>query len=368
MRQRTIALRHAVLTIKRVHCYRKIQNFFGAGFMHIASAADDNYLPHFGAMLHSAWLYHPHARFYLLDSGISESNRALLTQFTGSHGIDLTIIDCATRLVTALGDIPKRSHYARLLIPELLDDHDRVLYLDADITITGPLDELFATDLQQQPFSAVRDIELTRQRDSSRQGVAFDATYFNSGVLLIDIGRWKSLRITERVFQHARDYHQTFYLSDQSALNAVLLRNYREIDQKWNFLKFHEHDAVADVHVVHHTLYEKPWRSARVAFVDVYKFHRDCTPWPFTKVDPPRERKQTLKTARRTLLATLGVKRHRRWLGERRREAQRLNDEQQMMNLVRAKFADPALKRAREMAQQRAGDTASAGAVARGTG
>ncbi|MBN9583253.1 MAG: glycosyltransferase family 8 protein [Afipia sp.] len=327
--------------------------------MHIVSAADDNYLPHFCAMLHSAWLYHPQAHFYLLDSGISESNRARLEASARSQGIDLTIVECAARLTNALGDIPKRSHYARLLIPELLGDHERVLYLDADITITGPLDELFATDLQDRPFSAVRDIELTRQIDSARQGVAFDATYFNSGVLLIDIGRWKSLRITEQVFQHARNFHQTFYLSDQSALNAVLLQNYREIDQKWNFFKFHEHDAVVDVHVVHHTLYEKPWRSAQTAFTDLYKFHRDCTPWPFTheitRETAPQEKKRPFKIARRTLLGMLGVKRHRRWLEEKRQETQRLNEERRMMDLVRAKFADPALKRAREMAQQRAG-------------
>jgi lipopolysaccharide biosynthesis glycosyltransferase len=325
--------------------------------MHIVSAADDNYLPHFCAMLHSAWLYHPHARFYLLDSGLSENNRALLAAFARAQNIDLRMIDCAASLITTLGDIPKRAHYARLLIPELLGDHDRVLYLDADITITGPLDELFATDLQDRPFSAVRDIELTRQRDSTRQGIAFEPTYFNSGVLLIDISRWKKLRITEQVFQHALNYHQTFYLSDQSALNAVLLQNYREMDQQWNFFKFHEYDAVTDVHVVHHTLYDKPWRSAHAAFADLYKFHRDCTPWPF---QPSAEKsrktlKGELKIARRTLLATLGVRRHRRWLEDRRQEAQRLSDEQRMMALVRAKFADPALKRAREMVRQRAG-------------
>ncbi len=326
--------------------------------MHIVSAADDNYLPHFCAMLHSAWLYHPQAHFYLLDSGISESNRALLAQFAGSCGIDLTIVDCAAKLAATLGNIPKHAHYARLLIPETLKDFDRALYLDADITVIGKLDELFAADLNGRPFGATYDVAWTEQKESGNLGIDFRGRYFNSGVLLFDLKQWRIQQIANRVFDYARGHYKTFFLSDQSALNALFSANYTMIDPRWNFFKFQEHAKIEDVRVVHYNLYQRPWLSSGNPFALLYKFHRDHTPWPLSPqppvirtFDPDQTR---LDAARRTLLAMLGVKRHRRWLKEKQREALRLSEERQMLEIVRTKFADPALKRAREMAQQRA--------------
>jgi hypothetical protein len=339
--------------------------------MHIVSAADDNYLPHFGAMLHSAWLYHPHARFYLLDSGLSETNRALLAGFASAQNIDLRMIDCAAPLITTLGDIPKRAHYARLFIPEILKDLDRALYLDADITVIGKLDELFATDLNGRPFGAAYDVPWTEQKESEKQGIDFAGRYFNSGVLLLDLKQWRLQQIANRVFDYARANFRTFFLSDQSALNALFSENYTTLDPRWNFFKFHEHETVEDARVIHYNLYQKPWLYSDGPFAPLYKFHRDCTPWPLSPRPPlirasdrPLNR---LNTARRTLLATLGVKHHRRWLKDRQRETQRLNDEQRMMDLVRAKVAAPALERAREMAQQRKHQGYLAGGTSRAT-
>lgn len=326
--------------------------------MQIVSAADDTYLPHFSAMLHSAWLYNPAACFYLLDSGISESNRALLAQFAGSCGIDLTIVDCTARLADAVGNIPKRAHYARLLIPETLKDFDRALYLDADITVIGKLDELFAADLNGQPFGATYDVAWTEQKESGNLGIDFGGRYFNSGVLLFDLKQWRLQRIASRVFDYIQTHYKTFFAYDQSALNALLFENYTMIDSRWNFFKFHEHANVGDARVVHYNLYQRPWLSSDNPFALLYKFHRDRTPWPLSPQapvirtsDPDQNR---LDSARRTLLAMLGVKRHRRWLKKKRGEAQRLSEERQMFDLVRTKFADPALKRAREMTQQQA--------------
>jgi lipopolysaccharide biosynthesis glycosyltransferase len=61
--------------------------------LHIVSAADDAYVAHFCAMLHSAWLFHPDARYYLLTPGMTDENMGLLADFVRQRNITLEIVE-----------------------------------------------------------------------------------------------------------------------------------------------------------------------------------------------------------------------------------------------------------------------------------
>ena len=108
--------------------------------------------------------------------------------------------------------------YARLLIPELLLPRiRRAVYLDADVLVRDDISPLFTVPLGDAPLAAVRDF-------LERPG-----HYFNSGVLVIDIPRWRALNLTERTLAHAAETGDL----DQDSLNAVLDR-WHELDFKWN--------------------------------------------------------------------------------------------------------------------------------------
>jgi lipopolysaccharide biosynthesis glycosyltransferase len=78
-----------------------------------------------------------------------------------------------------LADFPVFGHisiatYFRLLIPSLLPPLlNKVIFLDSDIVINGPLDSLWATDMAGQPIAAVSDRNLDQQR--RRLGMAADS-------------------------------------------------------------------------------------------------------------------------------------------------------------------------------------------------
>lgn len=301
--------------------------------MLIVTASDDGFLPQLGVLLHSAWLYHPNARFYLLDAGISDSNRDLLRRYAGERAMDLVIVPCRDILKARL---PKTTSnlgtYARLLVPELLPQTlDRVLYLDADIAIIDTLDELYAADLANYPVAAVEDGNANVLRiEKERQGIAFES-YFNAGVMLMNLQQWRNEDIASQAFAFIAANPQKLPQLDQSALNAILRGRNRLVEQTWNFFKAHEIETLSRLpRVIHFVGSTRPNRWAESPFAELYKFHRDQTPWPFAGLSPRR-----WTDLRRRFGAALGIGRYKSRIEEKR-----------LLGVTRATVAIPALLRA----------------------
>lgn len=89
----------------------------------------------------------------------------------------------------------------RMLIPELLPEYDRALYIDTDVIVRDDLSELFETDLDGAYIGGV--VSLTNQT-SRREAVAIQAElpemdwYVNTGVLLMDLAAIRRDGIAEK--------------------------------------------------------------------------------------------------------------------------------------------------------------------------
>lgn len=316
--------------------------------MHIVSASNDSFIPHFAAMLHSAWLYHPDANYYLLDTGVTEANLVRLHEFTESLGIDFTIFPCDALVGARLPTVKSRAHYARWLIPELLaDEIQRALYLDADMTVISPIDELYAIDLVGCAIAAIEDgNEEFSRRESAAHGLDLSDCYFNSGLMVMDLVQWRCGKIADEAFAYAAANHQKFPLNDQSSLNAILYKRNRKIDAIWNFFRPLEIEKYSgDPRILHYIFLQKPDRWPDSPFRELYRFHRDQTPWPFPEPAPPsfsQRAARSWRDARRRIAASLGVKRYM----EKLEVLRRLED-------VRVRVATPALERAKELQRNR---------------
>lgn len=303
--------------------------------MHIVSAADDGYLPHFAALLHSAWLYHPQAHFYLLDGGLGSENIQKLNDFARQYSAKLTIIPCATILAKKLPATQKRPLYARWLIPELLSDIDRAIYTDADTLVVGPLDELYSIDFEGRPVAAVRDGFFgSRENERKIHGIDFGDDYFNSGMMVLNLQQWRDEDIASRAFAYVTKNQKILPYPDQSALNAILRQRIKSIDKIWNFFHFHDVEKMEILpRILHLVGSMRPTALPGSPYDDLYKYHRDQTPWPFTKL--PR---RPWVDARRCLGAMLGIGRYKRKFEEFR-----------LMNIVKTTIAEPALRHAKDL-------------------
>lgn len=132
-----------------------------------------------------------------------------------------------------------RAAYLRLLIPEVVPDaYPRALYLDSDVVVEGDVAQLWALPDQGTAFWAALDDGI-RGTSFVRDhlgfgGLAANAPYFNSGVMLIDLRRWKAARISERTLMFLAEHSDRCVHADQDALNIVAAGNWSVLPSAWN--------------------------------------------------------------------------------------------------------------------------------------
>jgi lipopolysaccharide biosynthesis glycosyltransferase len=141
----------------------------------------------------------------------------------------------------------------RLLLPLVLKDIDRVVYLDCDLVVLNDITTLYDTDLLDFPLAACLDFWLTGGppfappivgwgiedwqkflRDVVR--LADRKAYFNAGVLVMDLKRFRNTGL----FHAAEEFleqtnYKTVYV-DQDALNHVANGAFVRLDSRWNVL------------------------------------------------------------------------------------------------------------------------------------
>lgn len=181
--------------------------------------------------------------------------------------------------VTAKFPFTERYGYSawyRILLPTILTDVSRVLYLDSDLLIRGSLEPLWDLDLgADNCLAAVTQPTLPsvlpRLRDTL--GLPDADSYFNSGVMVLDLDRLRAARCVDEVLAFIRDGRGPMPWADQDPLNAVLHQRRLRIPPRWNamtplfdlpprMLPYRPEEireAVADPAVVHYIGPYKPW-------------------------------------------------------------------------------------------------------------
>ena len=168
--------------------------------------------------------------------------------------------------------------YARLLLDQLLPPEvRRVLYLDSDLYVRAPVENLIDMDLLGNTIAAAPEPgrhHLVRGDDMRSRLGPFDPAdpYFNSGVLLIDRGRWGKADLPGylRGLQQSGEIDALYH--DQDVLNLKFRGDWLRLDPMWNLTKPHPALRALDPFIVHYTTGMKPWNTlAYVAFGSSYK-------------------------------------------------------------------------------------------------
>jgi lipopolysaccharide biosynthesis glycosyltransferase len=161
--------------------------------------------------------------------------------------------------------------FARLSIPRLFEAAaSRVLYLDADLLVIDDLSALWSTDMGGAPVAAVTDLHI----DACIQASPRESTapvpevnsYFNAGVLLLDIDACNRIGLTERAMDYLQHHPGSPY-ADQDALNVACGNRWKVLDPRWNFQQ-HRHWRIDRLPpdqrpaIVHFITSAKPWQPS----------------------------------------------------------------------------------------------------------
>lgn len=195
--------------------------------MNLLVTCDENYLAPLRVMLYSAFAQSPDTVFdvYLMHSSIPDEKTETLRRFVEKSGSRLHALRVPE---DAFSDAPTLKHftkemYYRLLAFQLLPENmEKILYLDPDILIINPLDDLYQTDVSDWLFAAAHH-DYGPIGDLNR--VRLDAyempRYYNSGVLLMNLKRQREEIREEDIFNYIREKKDVLVLPDQDVLNAL---------------------------------------------------------------------------------------------------------------------------------------------------
>lgn len=138
--------------------------------------------------------------------------------------------------------IPKyRGSYAtnmKLFIADYLNANiDRLLYVDSDTIICGNLCPLVSINMDGKPIAMVLDslggsCKLTI-------GLAEDDYYFNGGVILFDLNKWRQNNCEEKITKHVQNVRPNYVSPDQDLLNVVLRGQIKKLDISYNLQPHH---------------------------------------------------------------------------------------------------------------------------------
>lgn len=269
--------------------------------MHIACSANSQYLPHAAAMLRSllsqASASRPQIHF-LHDEAMPGEEISRLGEFVTAQGGTWQAHSISRE---RMQNYPQnwrfsREAWYRVLLPEVLPDVSRVLYLDADTIVMRSLDPLWATDLGEYTVGAVAN-PLYGFMDTGfihALELASTADYFNSGVLLMDLDRWRAQGLTQQLMDFIAEHGDAQQWPDQNALNAVLRGRWLPLAPRWNAQNVYfdlkpaqllctpaqVREARSAPGIIHFVAPYKPWDYlCKHPYRQSYFDHLAATPW-----------------------------------------------------------------------------------------
>lgn len=260
--------------------------------INIACAADEAFAMPMAVMLHSALKNiadNQQVHVFAIDGGIKESSKKKILDSLNNNLVTFDWIQAPDSLPENL-PIAKhvlphinKSTYYRLLLSRILPDNiEKIIYLDSDLVILGDLNELWQMEIANNYVMAAQDCGIPVVsapygiKKYNELGISPTQKYFNAGVLVMNISKWRSEDIDVKLFKYLETHREFVQHHDQEAMNAVFAGAWGEISPQWNqtpllfgysswnespYQELDYSNAVNNPYIVHYASTAKPWNS-----------------------------------------------------------------------------------------------------------
>jgi lipopolysaccharide biosynthesis glycosyltransferase len=252
----------------------------------VAFCADPGYIKYLGVALYSLYL-HNHAAdvdVHLCISGLTDEDAGKLqvieeTFSTRFHYVSFDL----ERLKPLKTYLQSSASFYRLMLPELLPDIDKLIYLDCDLVVQTRLDALWDQDLKGQAVVAFPEPDYHQKWLVPRYQLQ-DDLYVNAGVLVMHLAYWRAHHITQACLTWLTDNQNLATMMDQDAINVVLRGKKTWLDRKWNLNPVH--GPVAELlqiypeRILHFAGPHKPWHKCyHFGLQAIYAQYVNLSPW-----------------------------------------------------------------------------------------
>lgn len=258
--------------------------------MNILFTADKHYLNHIYECIES-FLRFPVLEgydIYIFHSDCTEEDiRQFELKIDNRANIHFIFVD-----PEKFSDFPDNKRYPKLIyyriyaaqfLPEELD---RILYLDGDIVVINPLDELYQTDFEDNYFCASTHVgKMLKKVNQLRLGIKEEVDYINSGVLLMNLQALREYQKPEEALTYALEKSKYLSLPDQDVITALYGNKTKMIDT----LKYNLSDRIMTLHntkagnqkidlnwirengvIIHYFGKNKPWNKSYIGKLNIF--------------------------------------------------------------------------------------------------
>lgn len=213
--------------------------------INIVFASDNNYAQHTAVAMASVLVntkVPQKIQFYLIDDKIQPENKEKITKTVQNLGGNIEFIKIKnSRLEDCYvsGEL-SRASYFRLDIANILDESiEKIIYLDCDLLVYDDIEKMWQLDMGGKPVAATCDLGImasarVRKQKNNFIGLPFDAPYFNAGVLMMDLKKWRDGNYAEAIIALATQ--NKYPNHDQDALNKFFMNNWQEIPLRWDVI------------------------------------------------------------------------------------------------------------------------------------
>ena len=209
---------------------------------------------------------------HVLSSDLTEANadalQRVVSAFPGGT-LEIVRVD-AEKFAAAKLTIPyiSRETYFRFLLPELLPDVAKVLYLDADLVVRADLRPLYGMELGDAWLCGATDEWVVNDEDypAKMLGLSPEEPYVNAGVLLFNLAAMRSARVSAALMAALGTLVPKVKFQDQDVLNVVCRRHVGLVDPAWNFTMCdwdRRKKERRGAKILHYTGQAKPWDETR---------------------------------------------------------------------------------------------------------
>lgn len=256
----------------------------------IILSSDNNYAQYLGVVLCSIFENKKQGHsinVHVINGGISSENIKKLEILEERYNFNINYINIDKNYFSDLfiSDHISQATYYRILIPSLLKNKiNKVLYLDCDLIIQCDLLELFEINIDNYFVGAVEDDD---SETKEVLGLSSSDSYFNAGVLLMNIEKWNNSNIAEETFEFIRNNPDKIKFWDQDALNYTLKNKWLIINKCFNLsaveakkISKDKSNTIINNSIIHFSGNLKPWNFAYNGFgKEIYKKYLKKTPW-----------------------------------------------------------------------------------------
>lgn len=279
---------------------------------HILLCGDKNYIKYCGVTLTSILLSNQNESFtfHIFCDDISEQDIAKVKATTEKFNINILIHifnkefieEFLQQLSKTRSGIDKSVSFYQcfrfLAYEALADDNiDYVLYLDSDILVNGNIDEFWV--YKNTEYVAVVIADKAEKENNPRVNTQ---KYFNSGVMFVNLKKWKNGDYTRLSIQKASE--KKWYYIDQDSMNILLDNKCLYISENYNY--YYNLSRVSDTSdkpslvqipkeakILHFVGISKPWHSwvQDLQVIKKYNEVKAVSPWFDNGIIKPDEMK-----------------------------------------------------------------------------